>query len=253
MSIKSIVRPLVFTLAIAALPDFLTAETLVGSNIDSRVYVAVVVSPVGVQSMMPEGWTSVPFPGGPFEGANLLLSLIDGVLEMSPEGAPLEPASRRAAALVGLGKKDDALRMFVLRVMTTVPERDPYGVASAAEIERTISLSGPANGARVSSDEWRIMPAEGGELSFELKYTTGNRGWNSGESTLHSADDPSFSRIYRYDQLTDLAASTALGRPSSGEFSLSNTVEGLAPIFDGSQNTVAVMDIPVYMRKVYLP
>ena len=171
--VNSILRRLVLALILAGFALPAQSETLVGSNIDSRVLVGLKVNSGGVQAHMPEGWASIPFPGGPLKGSNLLFALIDGVLEMDPEGKSLDPASRRAAVLVGLGKKDDTVRMYVLRILTTVPERNPYGVATAAEIARTKSLSGPSNGARASSDEWRIASAEGGELVFSLDYTTG--------------------------------------------------------------------------------
>lgn len=253
MQLKSLLRPLVLALVLFGLSMPAQSETFVGSNVDSRVLVGLSANSDGVQSLMPEGWASIPFPSGPLKGSNLLLALIDGVLEMDPEGKPLDPASRRAAVLVGLGKKDDAVRMYVLRILTTVPERNPYGVATAAEIARIKSLSGPANGARASSDEWRIMLSEGEELVFALDYTTGKRGWTPGELLPYSAADPDFSRIYRYDQMVDLVTSSALGKPSSGEFSLTSNVTELAAIFDGSQEIIAVMDVPVYVRKVYLP
>ncbi|MEP1206083.1 MAG: hypothetical protein ABJL64_20165 [Rhizobiaceae bacterium] len=183
----------------------------------------------------------------------MLFALIDGVLEMGPDGKPLNPPSRRAVVFVGLGKKDEAVRMFVLRIMTTVPERDPYSVATVAEIARTRTLGGPANGARRVSDEWLIAPSAGGELKFRLNYATGKRSWIPGELFPHSASKPEFSRIYRYDQLVDLVVSTPLGKPPSGDFELSSSVDELRTVFDGSQETIAVLDIPVYVRKVYLP
>ena len=253
MPLKSLMRSLTFVFALTVISIPAQAETYIGSNIDSRVLVGLKVNPDGIQALLPEGWTSVPFPDGPLKGANLLFALIDGVLEMDSEGKPLDPASRRAAVLVGLGKNDDTVRMYVLRIMTTVPDRNPYGVATAAEIARTKSLSGPANGARTSSDEWKIMPVEGGELVFTLNYTTGRRGWSPGELFPHSAANPDFSRIYRYDQMVDLVVSKALGKPSSGEFSLTSTVAELDAVLDGSQETIAVMDVPVYVRKVFLP
>lgn len=253
MHLRSYLSPLVVALAIVGLSAPAQSEDYVGSNIDSRVLVGLKGSSDGIQSLMPDGWSSIPFPSGPLKGSNLLLALIDGVLEMDAEGEPLDPASRRAAVLVGLGKKEDTVRMFVLRILTTVPERNPYGVAESAEIERTKSLSGPANGARLSSDEWRIRPEQGGELVFTLNYTTGRRGWTPGELFPYSASNPDFSRIYRYDQLIDLVVSTSLGKPSSGDFSLTNSASELASIFDGAHEITAVMDVPVYVRKVYLP
>lgn len=253
MHLKSFLSPLVLALALVSLSAPARSEDYVGSNIDSRVLVGLKGNSDGIQSLMPDGWASIPFPSGPLKGSNLLLVLIDGVLELDAEGKPLDPASRRAAVLVGLGKKEDTVRMYVLRILTTVPERNPYGVAEGAEIERTKSLSGPANGARLSSDEWRIVSPQGEELVFTLNYTTGRRGWTPGELFPYSAANPDFSRIYRYDQMVDLVVSTALGKPSSGEFSLTISAGELASIFDGAHEITAVMDVPVYVRKVYLP
>ncbi|MCJ8310303.1 MAG: hypothetical protein MJH08_14700 [Hyphomicrobiales bacterium] len=244
-------------LALCLWPQIATAETLSGSNVDSRVIVGLKVDAAGLAALMPEGWAPVAFPGGPIKGANMLFALIDGVLEMDAEGKPLDPASRRAVVFVGMGRKGETVRQFVLKILTTVPQRNPYGVASAAEIERSRTVSGPANGARAVSDAWRIAPAEGGEKSgevtFKLDYTTGRRAWMPGELFPYSAAEPDFSRIYRFNQLVDLVVSAPLGKPSSGTFQLSNSVEGLQSILNGSEETVAVIDIPVYVRQVYLP
>ncbi len=230
------------------------AETLSGKNVDSRVIMGINAPAAGVQAFMPEGWTSVPFPGGPLAGANLLLGMIDSRLEMDPEGKPLDPPSRRAVAVVGLGKQDDGdtVRAFVLRIYTTAPERNPYGTAKAAEIERDYTVTGPAESGRDSSDTWRVM-VDGGEIAMSLAYTTGKRGWSSGESTPYSAASPDFFRIYRYQQLADLVMSKAVGKPMTGDFALSSTVPELATIFDGSEDVVAVLDVPVYVREVFLP
>ncbi|MHA6326339.1 hypothetical protein [Roseivivax sp. CAU 1753] len=256
MPLKSLFLALALALTTTVVPPGAArAESFVGSNVDSRVLIGLSVNSDGVQALMPEGWTSIAFPQGPLKGSNLLFALIDGVLEMDAEGTPLNPASRRAAVFVGLAKQDggDAVRMYVLRILTTVPDRNPYGVATGADIARTQSLAGPADAGRLSSDMWRITSPEGGTLSFTLDYTTGKRSWSPGELFPYSAANPDFSRIYRYEQMVDLVASTAVGKPSSGEFQLSNSIAELAAIFDGSEQIIAVMDVPVYVRDVFLP
>jgi hypothetical protein len=65
--------------------------------------------------------------------------------------------------------------------------------------------------------------------------------------------NPDFSRIYRYDQLVDLAMSQELGKPLDGSVSLSSSIPELSGIFDGSESLMAIMDIPVYTRQVFLP
>ncbi len=238
-----------------ALPRQTVAETLSGKNVDSRVIVGISAPVAGVQAFMPEGWTSVPFPGGPLAGANMLMAMIDSRLEMDPEGKPLDPPSRRAVALVGLAKQDDgdAVRMFVLRIYTTAPHRNPYGNAMQAGIAREYAVTGSADSARESSDFWRVIVDSGGQIVMRLNHTTGNRGWSPGEIMPYSAANPDFFRIYRYSQLADLVMSKAVGKPMGGEFKLTSTVLELAEIFDGSEEVVAVIDVPVYVRDVFLP
>ena len=249
-----ILRRFLTTLAAAAmLTVSAQAETPVGSNVDSRVLIGMTVPSEAVQDLMPEGWQAISWPNGPLKGANLLLSLIDGMIEMDPDGAPLDPPDRRAMVLVGLGKADDGVRGYVLRIFTTVPERDPYMVALPAAISRTRTLSDPADGPRSVSDAWTIAPEGGGSIAIDLEYSAGKRGWSAGESTPYSAADPTFSRIYRYEQLVDLVVSEGLGKPASGTYSVTSDVPALSELFDGSEQIVTVMDIPVYVREVSLP
>lgn len=229
------------------------AEVFVGSNVDSRVIVGLNVNRAGLQQHLPEGWKPVPFPNGPLKGADMIFALIDGVLEMDAGGKPLDPPSRRAVVMVGLGKKENTVRMFVLRILTTVPERNPYGVASAATIKRNLQIVGPADGANTSADTWTINPETGGEITFNLAYTVGKRAWMPAELFPYSAANPEFSRIYRFNQLVDLVISEGLGKPSSGTFKLESDVTEFAPLFDGNEKIVTVIDIPAYVRKVYLP
>ena len=172
---------------------------------------------------------------------------------MDPDGKPLDPPNRRALVIVGLGKADDAVRGYVLQIMTTVPERNPYSVAIPAAISRTRTLSDPASGPRTISDSWTIAPEGGGTVSIELDYTAGKRGWSAGESTPYSGADTSFSRIYRYDQMVDLVVSEGLGKPASGTYSVASDVPALSEIFDGNERIMSVMDVPVYVRDVSLP
>jgi hypothetical protein len=243
----------VFLVAAATLPA--RAETFTGSNVDSRVIVALKADSAAVQQWMPAGWASVPFPSGPLTGANMLAVLIDRAIDLDAEGKPLSPSSLRAAALAGLGKQTDgdAVHLFLFRIYTTAPERDPYGVAMAADIARTTSETGPANGGRTKSDSWTIVPSDGGALEFSMTYTSGARSFGPGEAFPYSAANPGFSRIYRYDQMVDLVMSTAVGKPIGGAFDVTSTVPELAAVFDGAPQTVAIMDVPIYIRKVSLP
>jgi hypothetical protein len=241
--------------AAGALPGAPNAETFVGSNVDARVLVAVSAPHDGVQALLPDGWTSVPVPGGPLQGANILFVFIDSLLERDTEGAALAPSTRRAVALAGLGKQNDGdeVRLYVMRIYTTTPDANPYGVSVAADITRTASVTGPANEARRSTDAWQITVPGSGSLDFDLDYATGDRTWAKSDGFPHSALNPDFSRIYRFDQLTDLVVSTPMDKPSSGDFRLSSSLADLGDILDGTEEIVAIIDTPIYVRDVFLP
>lgn len=255
---KSLMAAVAVLVAVCALmlPDApARAETLVGSNVDSRVLIGVNSEPSAVQSLMPEGWTSVPFPQGPLKGANFLIVLIDREAEFGPDGKPSFPFSMRAAAFAALGREmgGEAVRLYMLRIHTTNPESDPYGVAKPAEVGRELRRSGSAIAGRDVSDDWSILPSGGGEMRFSLRYKTGTRSFAPGEALPYSTVNKEFFRVYRYQQMVDLVMSDAVGKPISGEFQLTSSVPEFSEIFDGTEKTVAILDVPVYVREVYLP
>lgn len=231
------------------------AETLTGTNIDSRVIIGIAADTADVQTFIPDGWAAIAFPGGPLKGANLLVSFVDGVLMLDAKGEALDPASRRAIVFLGLGKQvdGDGVRIFVLRTYSSEPAGvDPYGVNIPAEVARINTISGPADGGRDSADAWDMSLGEG-KLSMRLDYTTGRRSWSTSEAKSFSAANPDFYRIYRYDSLTDVAMSSVMEKPLNGTYEFANSLPELAAIFDGSEETVGILDIPVRVRKIFLP
>ncbi len=242
----------VFVLASAAAA---ITETRVGSNIDSRVVLALKVTDAGAAAMLPDDWGLLTLPKGPLAGANLLLVFIDRHLALDPEGKPLLPHDGRSLAIVvyGVNPEVKGARLFVTRVYETPPVADSYGNGAAAAISREMALSGPVDGTRTHRETWTVAPETGGEIALELTYAAGRPGWSRNEALPYSAADPAFHRIYRYDQLADLAMSVALARALDGSVSLSSTVPELAGIFDGQETLLGVLAVPVYVREVFLP
>ena len=242
-------------LALAMTAATAMAETVVGKNVDSRVILAFNVKEEGASAMLPEGWRAVTLPKGPMAGANMLVAFIDRHLALDPEGKPLVPHASRSLALVafGVSPEVEGPRMFVTRVYETPPVADSYGNGAAAAISRETALSGPADGARVQRDMWVVAPETGGEIRLELNYAAGRPNCGHDETRPYSAAKPEFHRIYRYDQLADLAMSTALGKALDGEISFSASVPELDSVFDGREVLTAVLVVPVYVREVSLP
>ena len=47
--------------------------------------------------------------------------------------------------------------------------------------------------------------------------------------------------------------SMPIGKPMTGEFSLTSSVPELAGMFNGEEEVIAILDIPVRVREIYLP
>ncbi len=231
------------------------AETLVGSNMDSRVQIGFNANTGGLQAMMPAGWTSIPFPGGALKGANMLIVLEDRALGRDAEGKPTSPPNSRGLAVLGLGKQDggDAVRLFVLKVFTTNSNYETFPGAQRAEISRRTSTDGAANEGRQREEQWNVALESGGELSLSLNFLSGKRSWITSKAQVYSSTDVNHSRVFHYDQLVDVVMSVPIGKPNSGDFFFSSTIPELADVIDGSEEVLAIIDVPVYVREVFLP
>lgn len=231
-----------------------TAETLTGSNVDSRVLVAMQFDDSAVQAMMPEGWALFPFPGGALKGANSLLIFADRYLGMDAEGKPSDPASYRAVAMASLGKSttNDEVRTFVTKVFATVDGNNPYGNASLANISRRASVESTDSSQPKLTEDWSLR-ADGGEMSLSLSYSAGPLSWAARESQSYSNVDPTIHHLNRFEQLSDLAMSAPLGRALNGDLEISSSIPELAALFSGDEETIAVIVIPMYVRKVFEP
>ena len=232
-----------------------TAETTVGSNVDSRVVLAFKANDEAIQANLPDGWGLLTLPNGPLAGSNLLVSFIDRHLALDAEGKPLAPHSDRSVALLAYGVKPgvEGARMFVLRVFEMPPVASSYDNGIAASISREFTLTGSADDTRTHQEVWRIEPETGGVLGLDLTYRSGRPGWSSSEAMPYSAVNPDFHRIYRYDQLVDLAMSAALGRELNGDIQLQSSIPEFAGVFDGDESLTGILVIPVYVREVLLP
>ena len=231
-----------------------SAETLTGTNVDSRVLVAMQFDGEAVQKMMPEGWDLFPFPGGALKGANSLLIFADRYLGLDAEGKPKDPASYRAIAMASLGKSTttDEVRTFVTRVYATADGNDPYGNARLANISRRAGVESTDSAQPKLTEDWSLR-AEGGELSMSLAYTAGPLSWAARESQSYSNVDSSIHHLNRFEQLSDLAMSAPLGRELDGELKIGSSIPELTALFSGEEKTIAVIVIPMYVREVFDP
>ncbi len=232
------------------------SEVSVGSTVESRVLLGFKVDDAAVAGMLPEGWTPITLGKGSVAGSNLIVALIDRHLILDADGKPGHPSSGPTVAFLSYGRSEGVqeVRGFVTRVYEEAPVVDPYKTSVTADIDRFSSFSDLGNGERVQSEEWTILPSGGGELRFELDFNVGVYGWvTAGESRPFSPEDPEFFRIYRYDQLASLAMNTNMGLELNGTVNFSASDPDLEALFDGSEELVSIVSIPIYLRKISLP
>ncbi len=213
------------------------------------------VSNEAAQSALPEGWTLLTLPRGPFAGANVILSFIDRALAWDADGNPASPATSRHMTLLSfaLREGEKAPRVFVTHILTDDVAHDPYSLASPAVIGRTSSLTDMGSAPPERHEEWSVSTGDGHTLSLTLCHEAGTPARSTGEIASFSAAAPDFHRIYRFEQLDDLAMSEGAGRSLKGEVTLQSSIPELAAYFDGTEKIVAIVSRPYYRRDVIEP
>ena len=220
------------------------AETLIGRNIDSRCMLGFTASAERVEGLLPSGWKVIGFPSGPLKGTNLLLGLEDRHLGMTADGTP---------ALLALAKGVEGVRLFVLRVFSSDKEYNLFPDGVPSEVARGSTSKPIAGQGQRQQEEWAFAPENGGLLEVSFEFGVGIGAWVSADAKTFSSSNPEIARIFRYDQLVNLVMSKAAGKPLDGTFSMAATIPELSEIFDGSEELVGLMNIPVYIREVFEP
>ncbi|SDK77056.1 hypothetical protein [Aliiruegeria lutimaris] len=247
------IAPVVMAISLAASALAASGETLQTSSVESRVLLGFDVPDAALAGFLPEGWKSVPFPKGPLAGADCVVSLVDRELEKGADGKPLDPPKSQSIGMLTLASNGGPPRVMVFRVYSSKPGEGAYGNSVQADTSFERMMRVDDSGAQKKSLAWRTVQADGGAFEVSLDFAPGMAAWVSEEVKPFSSVDPENYRIYRYDRLIELLSSTPLGKPLSGDVSVSVSIAELAEMFDGSESLVAIMDVPVYVLDVFLP
>jgi len=235
------------------------AETLIGSNVDSRIIVALQVGQAELQSWLPTSWQVSPIPKGPMKGANLYLLFVDRLLDQDAQGKRAKWGGIcRAVALVALAKHAQTGKpaLFVIRIFA--PHEDinlynPYKNSVRATIRREYTVKGANLEPGAASDVWELRDSAGGIIKFQIEYQRAVPRRVKQELRPRSSVEPDFFRIYRVDQGMDLIKSIPAGIDRVQSYKLHVTVSELRKMFDGSEKVVGILAIPFYIRKLSLP
>ena len=231
------------------------AETLVGSNADSRLSVALAVRPEAAQAWLPAPWQVESLPKGPFKGANLVITCIDRLLNLDPKGKPAGGGTFRLAALYVPAKHPQTGESapFIIRVYGPHAGVGPYKNSVQATVRREAATRGTGFEPGTGSESWLLQDQAGGILEFQMNYRRALPKRSSGEARPHSNIDPTFFRMYRYDQLMDVVKSIPDDIDRVQSHHLRVTISELRELFNGTEQLVGIALVPWYGRQTFLP
>jgi hypothetical protein len=223
-------------------PSAYAQDKLYGTNVDYRIVVAFKVSPEIVQKLLPAGWESNPAANG----ANLGMSMIEGISAENADGKPTQPYSGVAITLPAkkTGSSESG-SMVAAGLFTANYAPGAYGVFLPAKITIDKVVHVDAAGKTRVQETWNLNSEHGDSLAIKVAYVRGDVKKNKVETRVYSAAKPEFFRIYRVEQGTEAV--------KDAELSIKTTGSKLGSIFDGKQQVVAVTAVPWYSRAVSLP
>jgi hypothetical protein len=234
------------------------AETLLGSNVDYRITAALRVGQTELQGWLPAPWQVNPAAGGPLKDANLYVIFVDRLLGQDPQGKPAAGGTYRFVALAVPAKNPQTgeVAPFVIRIYA--PHEDislynPYKNSVKATIRREHSLKGTDLEPGTGSELWELRDKAGGVLQLRMEYQRAVPRRAEQEMKPHSSVEPTFYRIYRIDQGSDLVKSSPAGIDRVKNYQLKVTVSELSKLFDGTEQVVGIIVSPWYVRKYFLP
>jgi hypothetical protein len=231
------------------------AEIFVGSNADNRINVGLRVGRAASQTWLPTPWQVEPLQRGPFKGANLLVTFIDRLLNQDPEGKPAAGGTFRLAALYVPAKHPQTGESapFIIRIFGPHEGSGPYKNSVQATVRRQATLRGANFEPGAGSELWEVRDSAGGMLEFRMDYQRAVPVRTKGQARPHSNVDPTFFRMYRYDQVMDVVKSIPEEIDRVQSYQLRVTMSELRKLFDGTEQLVGIAMIPWYGRQTFLP
>lgn len=246
------------TFALVVLFAFVTpicaGEKLSGGNIDVRTYLSFKAPEAAVQKFVPDGWEISPPPTGPAKGSNVTVVLIESVSASDADGKSISPF-RGGVLTIPVKKRgtDATVSMVVFGI--AAPEAVPgaYGVyvPGKSTIERKVRAG--SDGKSTADETWEFKAEDKNAIKAQIRYSRGVTVKMKVEAKVYSGAKPEFFRIYRVDQVVDIARSTATGVDRVTKVSFKASGPKLAPLFNGSEQLISVTSIPSYSRSIFLP
>jgi hypothetical protein len=231
----------------------LADEKLIGSNGDLRTILAFKVSDSAVQKMLPDGWEVNSPTAGPIKGFNLTLVLDEELISYDPEGKPVATFRGAALSVPSRKKGTDTAGPVVVGGFFDVGAPGKFGVYTSAQVTIERKAHSDPHGKSTIEELWQIKAADGNSIEVQIQFARGLPAKSKIESKLFSATNPDIVAIYRVEQGSDVVRSTATGVDRVTKLSFKASGSKLSPLFDGTEQLIAVISVPWYSRQVYSP
>jgi hypothetical protein len=231
------------------------AETSVERSESYRVVMAFRVQTEAAQSRLPEGWMVRATPSGPFQGANAYVVFTERLTEQSREGGSREGSRYAGIAISAANPAAGKSGMMVVRQLSNLDggSTGPYRNTRRAQLRRRTGVEATTDSLGIGSEAWEVAPADGGSISFSLRFTRSVPIRQERELRGYSATDASIERIYKLTEVSEVLYSEASSVDRTKERRIEIRVPELATLFDGKQQLVGIIVQPLYSREVLLP
>lgn len=226
-------------------------ERFVGNSADIRTILNFEISPVAIEEILPPNWIQNPETSGPAAGANLRVTF---VIPLSGADAVGRPAPNIRYVIFSVPVKSawsiDANQLMLITGLTN-GGAGPYDTNVNAK--DTITHKTYYAGATMLVDEsWNFIGDDGSAVSMELQYTRGLVVPHTAESRVFSRANPSFSRMYKYQEGADVVQLGATQQERLRKFTFRAQGGKLSRLFDGAEKLISVIALPWYNREIYL-
>ncbi len=236
------------------LTPYARSETLVDSTLATRIVLTFQAGAAELQARLPDPWKVAPMAGGPWKGANLFLIFQDALLNQDEKGNPAPDAIDRTLALVIPAKHGATgeFSYFVFGILTPNPQSLPgrYKNSVLASVSREYTMRSDGLTATVT-ERFDLREAAGGAIELRLQYQTGMPSRAKAQFDVRSTTDLSVLRKYRVEQLIDVVRSVPAGVDRVQSYQLRVTVPELRKVFDGTEQLVSIVAVPVFVRDVF--
>jgi hypothetical protein len=250
----------IFTLFLffALHPTTVSAETLIESSVESRLYLAFQAQESELQSLLPEPWKVTPMAAGPSKGANLSVVFVQQLLSETPEGRPFTFGRTARYVVLTVPAKHAQTgeeSVFVTRVY--MPDLDmipgPFKNSVKADVRRDFTQKGENLAPGTGSDDWEMKGAGGGTIVARFSYQRSDLSHAKWERKIRSSIDPNLYFIFRVDQSSELLRSVPGGVDRLQSYEFRSTVPELSKLLDDNAKLVSITAVPSYILQASLP